>query len=152
VAIFEAAKGALVLLAGFGAFALIHRDAQHVAEVLVEHFHLNPASHYPRIFLHLAEQATTPHLVMLAAGALAYATLRFVEAYGLWFERTWAEWLAVISGSLYVPIEIVDIVRELTWAHAVLLAVNLSVVAYLARELVHSRRRHRSRRESLDAE
>lgn len=140
VALFEAAKGALVLLAGFGAFALIHQDAQHVAEVIVEHFHLNPASRYPRIFIHLAEQATTPRLLILAACAMAYAALRFVEAYGLWRERKWAEWFAIVSSSLYLPIEVVEIVREVSWLHVGLLLVNLFIIAYLARALTRSRR------------
>jgi uncharacterized membrane protein (DUF2068 family) len=102
VALFEAAKGALVLLAGFGVFALIHRDAQHAADQLVRHFHLNPAHRFPRIFLHLAGQATPAHLWLLAAGGLCYALLRFIEAYGLWHGRPWAEWLAVISSGIYL--------------------------------------------------
>ncbi len=48
VAAFEAAKGVLVLLVGFGLLALVHHDAQAMAEQLVERFHLNPASRYPR--------------------------------------------------------------------------------------------------------
>jgi hypothetical protein len=37
---------------------------------LVRHFHLNPASRYPRIFLDLAREATPPQLWLLAGGAL----------------------------------------------------------------------------------
>ena len=90
VAIFEAAKGLLVLGAGLGALELLHTDAQAFAEEIVRHLHLNPARHYLRIFLHLAEQATPAHLWLLAAGALCYALLHFIEAYGLWRERRWA--------------------------------------------------------------
>ena len=50
VAIFEGVKGGLVA-AGCGAAALVHRDLQSVAEEVVSHFHLNPASRYPHIFL-----------------------------------------------------------------------------------------------------
>src|SRR5579859_6996262 len=39
VAAYEAAKGALVLLAGFGLLTLIHNDAQYFAEQLVAHMH-----------------------------------------------------------------------------------------------------------------
>src|SRR5574342_521664 len=49
VAAVEAGKGALVLAAGLELFALVHRDVQAVAERIVEHFHFNPASRYPRI-------------------------------------------------------------------------------------------------------
>lgn len=50
-AVFEAAKGILVLFAGSGLLMLIHKDVHSVAEQFVRHLHLNPAKHYPRIFL-----------------------------------------------------------------------------------------------------
>ncbi len=141
VALFEAAKGALVLLAGLGIFALFHHDAQRVAERLVHQFHLNPASRYPRIFLHLAEDATPPHLYALAAAALAYAAVRFVEAYGLWRARQWAEWFAIVSSGIYLPLEIWELAKGITWPRVTLFVVNLAIVGYLARMLA---RNHRS--------
>lgn len=62
VALFEAAKGGIVVAAGLGVLELLGHDAQTSAEALVRHFHLNPASHYPRIFLLLAQQATPAHI------------------------------------------------------------------------------------------
>jgi uncharacterized membrane protein (DUF2068 family) len=132
VALFEAAKGALVLLAGFGAFELVHHAAQGQAEALVRHAHLNPASRIPRIFL---EAATGTSLTWLAAGAAAYACGRFVEAYGLWRERRWARWLGLVSGAIYVPFELAELLREPGWLPAALLGANLAVVALLARSL-----------------
>ena len=58
IAVFEAAKGALVLLAGFGVLGLLHRDLQAIAERLVRFSHLNPASKYPRIFVAAADRVT----------------------------------------------------------------------------------------------
>ena len=80
VALVEAAKGSLVLLAGFGLLSLIHHDIQRFAERLVVHSHLNPASGYPRIFLDLAKQLTDGRLLLLALGAVTYALVRFIEA------------------------------------------------------------------------
>ncbi|MFA5058651.1 MAG: DUF2127 domain-containing protein, partial [Opitutaceae bacterium] len=51
VAVFEGTKGLTVLAAGLGLFELMHQDVQAAAERLVRHLHLNPASHYPRIFI-----------------------------------------------------------------------------------------------------
>ncbi len=143
VALFEAAKGTLVLLAGFGVFALFHTDAQHMAERIVRHFHLDPASHYPQIFLHLAEQATPAHLWWLAAGALGYASLRFAEAYGLWHERHWAEWLAVLSSGIYLPVEIWEVSKGVTWLRVTFLLANLSIAIYLGLILVRNARQRR---------
>ncbi|MGH8672328.1 MAG: DUF2127 domain-containing protein [Burkholderiales bacterium] len=44
VALLDAAKGALVLLAGVGLLSLLHHDVQRFAERLIFHAHLNPAA------------------------------------------------------------------------------------------------------------
>jgi uncharacterized membrane protein (DUF2068 family) len=132
VSIFEAMKGLLVLLTGFGLLAYIHKDLHFAAERLVRHFHLNPASHYPRIFLDLADHVTDAQLWVMALSALLYAAARFVEAYGLWHERQWAEWFGLLAGGMYVPIELFELARGVTWPKTVLLVVNVGIVVYLS--------------------
>lgn len=144
VALFEAAKGAVVLLAGFGVLSLIHRDAQHVANVIVHHLHLNPAKHYPRIFLHAAEHLTDARLWMLVAGASAYCCVRFIEAYGLWRQRWWAEGFAALSGAIYVPFEVYRLLRGEGLVAAIALALNVAVVAFMVYAL-WARRREEAR-------
>ena len=140
VAVFEAVKGALVLVAGFGLLAAVHQDLGAAADALVEAFHLNPASRYPRIFIQAAQFAGDGRLGLLAAGAMAYALVRFIEAYGLWRTRRWAEWFAVASGGLYIPIELYELARGLSWAKALLLVVNVAIVAYMTFVLWRSKR------------
>jgi len=137
----EAFKGAAVLAAGTGLLALVHRDLHALAARLVEHAHLNPASRYPRIFLDAAAHVGDARLAWLAAGALAYAVARLVEAYGLYRERAWAEWLAALSAGVYVPVELVGLVRQPTWLGLAVLVVNLLVVAVMVRALAGRARR-----------
>ncbi len=144
VSILEAAKGLLVLLTGFGLLAYIHRDLHVAAERLVRLFHLNPASRYPQIFLDLADHATDKQLWLLALSALLYAAVRFVEAYGLWRDRRWAEWFGLLTGGIYVPLELVELARGVTWPKVVLLAVNAGVVGYLT-FIVYRARQTRAR-------
>ena len=73
IALFEGFKGAIVLLAGSGVLALLHHDVHALAATLVTHAHLNPASHYPRIFIDAASRLDDPHLLQLAADELALA-------------------------------------------------------------------------------
>lgn len=141
VAVVEAAKGLLVLLAGCGLLALVHHDVQAVAEQVAARFHLNPASRYPRIFLALAGQVDDRRLWLLAAAALCYAGIRFVEAVGLWRQQRWAEWFGAASGSIYVPIELYELARGITWAKLLILGVNVVIVGYLGYALWRSRRR-----------
>lgn len=136
---FEAAKGAVVLLAGFGALSLIHHDVQRVADQLVGHLHLNPAKHYPRIFLDTAAHVTDARLWLLTNLAVAYALVRFVEAYGLWRGRRWAEWFAAVSGSIYVPFEIYELSKGMTLLALSALVVNLLIVGLMINTLLRVR-------------
>jgi uncharacterized membrane protein (DUF2068 family) len=140
IAAFEALKGTLVLLVGMGMLRFIHRDLQESAEELVRHFHLSPSSHYPRIFLALTSRITDGWLWAFALGSVAYSALRFAEAYGLWHGRAWAEWLAAISGGIYVPFEVVEVAKKLTVPRLASLLVNLVIVSYVVALLWRRRR------------
>jgi uncharacterized membrane protein (DUF2068 family) len=140
VAVFEACKGGLVLAGGFGLLSLLHKDVQREAERFIEHAHLNPASRYPRIFLDVARELTDTHLVLLALGAALYAAVRFVEAWGLWRERHWAEWFAALSGGIYLPLEVLELLRRATWQGALTFAINLLIVALM----IYTVRRNRT--------
>jgi uncharacterized membrane protein (DUF2068 family) len=131
VASLELGKGLLVLLLGFGAVSLVHKDAWDVAEALLRFLHVNPDRHYAQVFLNLADNMTDAKLWGLAAVALAYSIIRFVEAYGLWLERAWAEWFALISGALYVPFEAYERVHRPTPIRAAVLLINLGIVFYM---------------------
>ncbi len=140
VAVFELAKGLLVLFAGLGFLAFLHRDVQEVAEELLLHLHLNPSSRIPGIFLQLVERVSNVDMWFLALGALTYATVRVAEGLGLWFDRVWAEWLGVASGLIYVPFEIYELGKGITTLKIVTFALNVLVVAVLADALWRRRR------------
>ena len=141
IAAVEACKGIVVLIAATGLLALVHRDLNDFAARLVEHAHLNPASRYPHIFLDAVSHLEQPRLIWLAAGAAAYAAVRLCEAYGLFRERAWAEWLAALSGSLYVPLELISLWRAPSVLGLATLAVNVAVVAVMVAALLRRRRR-----------
>lgn len=136
VALFEAAKGALVVSAGFSALSLIHHDAQRLAEQLVAHLHLNPASRYPRIFVDAAAYLTDARLWLLATLAGAYGLIRFVEAYGLWRGRRWAEWFAAVSGGIYIPFELYELSKGATWLSLGALLANVFIVGLMIHALL----------------
>lgn len=136
VALLEGTKGVLVLLAGFEVLSFIHRDLHDAVSRLVVQFHLNPASHYPRIFLDLTERITDRQLWALAAGALLYALMRLVEAAGLWFRRGWAAWFGFLTGGIYIPVELYELALGVTWPKITVAVVNVGIVAYLLGVLI----------------
>lgn len=133
VAVFEAVKGLLMLAVGFGLLHLIHKDVGEAAEHLVHRLHVNPERHFSQVFLEAAYKMTDAKLWAFAAGGLAYSTVRFVEAYGLWHRRVWAEWFALLSGCLYLPWEIYEVLDHATHFRWVVLLLNLAIVLYMAR-------------------
>jgi len=100
IALFEAAKGIAAVAASLGLLTLAHHDIRALAYALIGHLHLDPEAHYPRLLLDEATwlaHADLRQFVMIACG---YAAIRFVEGYGLWRDRAWAEWLASCSGAI----------------------------------------------------
>jgi uncharacterized membrane protein (DUF2068 family) len=136
VAIFEAIKGVFVLAAGFGLLSLLHKDAHRIACEFISKVHLNPAQKYPKIFIDLADHITDGKLWFFASLALIYSAFRFVEGYGLWKERVWAEWLAVVSGMIYLPIEVYEICVKVSFVSVFALAANIVVVGVVAYVLI----------------
>jgi uncharacterized membrane protein (DUF2068 family) len=131
IAVFEASKGLVVMLAGLGLFAVIHHGIGDAAEDIVGFFHLNPARRYPRIFLETFDRLNSFQMWMLSFSALMYSSLRFIEAYGLWQGKAWAEWLAAGSGALYLPMELYEIAEKMSPARLSVFLLNVVLVAYL---------------------
>jgi uncharacterized membrane protein (DUF2068 family) len=139
VALMEAAKGAVVLIAGFGVLDALHLGAAQFVDDLVGHLHLNLANGTPRIFAELANNISDRQLQLLAAAAFAYVAVRATEAWGLWNRRRWAAWFSVASGLVYVPFELVELAKGASALKLAMLGANLAVVVYMASVL---RRRH----------
>ena len=140
IAVFEALKGGLGLGLGFGLLQLLHKDAHIVACDFISQLHLNPAHKFSKIFIYLADNLTDKKLWFFMAMSLVYSTFRFVEAYGLWKERTWAEWMAVISGTIYLPIEIYGICIRISMVRIFALLTNIFVVWIITYALIVKRR------------
>ena len=140
VAIFEATKGLLVFAAGIGALSLLTRDAAEIAERIVRSLLLNPDSQLVKFLVERAGHVTNRQLWWLAIAATLYSGMRFAEAYGLWKNRAWAEWLAVLGGMVYLPFEISAILHRATVLRYSLFIINLLIVGYVARVLYVKRK------------
>jgi uncharacterized membrane protein (DUF2068 family) len=135
IAIFEAIKGIAAFAAVIGVLELMHRDVRHLALELIGHFGLNPDARYPEIILHYADLLPGANVRSLIALALGYVSVRMVEAYGLWNDRAWGEWLGALSGGLYIPFELTHMMRQPSIVNAAVLAGNIFVVGFLVFQL-----------------
>jgi uncharacterized membrane protein (DUF2068 family) len=143
VATIEFLKGVGGVLLGFGFLALVHKDVWDITARIMEFLHINLDRHWAQVVLDWADQVTDSRLLWVAAGFFAYSTLRFVEAYGLWRTRVWAEWLAILSGLLYLPYEVYELVHKASLLKFAFLLINLVLVSYVAFVRLSGRRLER---------
>ena len=144
VAGFEFLKGCLGVAMGICALALIHKDAWLLGESLLARLHISTDRKSALMFLDFADSVTDARLWAFAGLAVGYAALRFTEAYGLWKARTWAEWVAFISGTLLLPWEVRELMRGITLLRSTLLIGNLAVVLYMLYVIIANRRERRN--------
>lgn len=152
VALFEAGKGGLAVLAAAWIISLRHKDMKEVAESLLaalhKVLHINPDRHLFQIIQRSVGGLTHSGLHVIAFLVLLYAVIRFVEATGLWLGKEWAEWFALISGAAYTPFLVYELARHPTGVKWLGLVLNLLIVLYLAWLLRDSYRHRKEAREA----
>ncbi|HEX4772404.1 MAG TPA: DUF2127 domain-containing protein [Bryobacteraceae bacterium] len=129
VASFEAMKGALVLVL-MVILLSVHQHAEDFAESLLFHLHIDSDEHFSQAIMNAATRLSDTRLLTIAAAGIAYAIVRFVESWGLWNRRVWAEWFALLSGALYLPLEILKL-KQGHWFPWTVFMVNLIIVLYM---------------------
>jgi uncharacterized membrane protein (DUF2068 family) len=149
VAVFEAAKGVTALLLSIILLTVRHKDIQEIARQMLAAVHVNPDRRFYHDIMQAAGKVTSHGIWLFVFGVVVYAIVRFVEAGGLWREREWAEWFALLSGAMYLPWEIYELVRHANiWKWLVLVA-NIVIVLYLLGLRIEANRRRK--RQTLSA-
>lgn len=137
IALVEAVKGVLALLAASGLELIGPAPLQRWVHALIARFQLDP-EHGAMAWL---AQAINPGVVHFAAVAVfLYGALHLVEGWGLWRAKAWASWLGCVTAALYLPFDIYALVTHRHWLEAVVVVINLIVVGVLAHDLLVRRR------------
>jgi uncharacterized membrane protein (DUF2068 family) len=139
IATFEAVKGVVVLVLGFGLLSFLGREDARFVEQLLVRMHFDPANRYLQVIIRALSEVSDTRLWLMTGFATLYAAIRFAEAYGLWTERRWAEWLAALSGGVYIPVEIYELIHRVTWVRIAALLLNIAIVVYMVWLLTESR-------------
>lgn len=131
IALFEAFKGFVALILSFILISMRHRDFNQVAQEWISALHLDPEGWLAQHITSFVSGLTPAYIELFFIAVFSYALLRFIEFYGLWRLRPWAQWLGIISGAIYIPVEIYDIFVRPTLFGAGILLFNSAIVAYL---------------------
>jgi len=118
---------------------LRHTDLHAATDAFLLRHGVNPERHYTRLFIESVAKATNHHVGEIAALGLAYALIRLAEGYGLWQGKHWAEWVAVISAGLYLPLEFWHFAHHARLLNAGVIFFNIVIVLYLAKLLIQQR-------------
>lgn len=109
----------------------VHQHAEDFAASMLFHLHMDPDRRVARMLMQAASRVNDARLWTIAAAALTYCTVRFVEAWGLWNRRIWAEWFALLSGALYLPWEILKLIERVDWERVGVLLINVLIIGYM---------------------
>jgi uncharacterized membrane protein (DUF2068 family) len=146
IALYKFAQSLLFIAIGLGAHHLLHKDVGDMFAALVEHLRFNPESRLVNFVLDEASLLNDPVLRRIGAVAFSYAAVGLVEGIGLYLEKAWGQFLTLAITASFLPWEIFEIHRRLTWIRVGLLAINILVFLYLLKMVVElGRRRRRSR-------
>ena len=137
VAIYEVIKGISALL-GAGALWLWHKDLDQWLTTVVsawqQQFGQLLAAQVESAVT-LAQRATDNWGLFLLF-IFFYASLRFIEAYGLWQDKTWAYWFSVIGYGIFIPIELYYLFTgAFDWFKLAIFLLNVIIVIVVYRNM-----------------
>jgi uncharacterized membrane protein (DUF2068 family) len=143
IALYKALQALLFIAIGVGALRLLHTDVSDLLSDLADHLHFNPEWRVVNFLLDKASLINDPLLRRIGAAAFSYAGLGIAEGVGLYLEKAWGEYLTLAVTLSFLPWEILEIIRRLTWFRSSLLVINLVVFVYLLNLVVAQRKRRR---------
>ncbi len=139
IGLFKLFKGVLLLIVGFGALHLLHRDVSAVVMHWVDLLRVDPDNRYIHRITVRSFGIQAKQLKEISAGTFFYASILLTEGVGLLMRKHWAEWFTVISTGVFIPLEIYEIMQRFTWARVGVFAVNVAIVWYLIDRIRHHR-------------
>ena len=141
IAVYKFLHALLFFAIGMGAHHLLHRNIADQVELFARHLRFNPESRLVIFILQKSSIISGPALERISLIAYCYATLTLIEGIGLYLEKTWGEFLTLAITASFLPWEILEIFRRLTWLHVGLLIINILVFAYLLRVILDRARK-----------
>ncbi len=140
IAAYKFLQALLFAAVGIGAVHLMHKDASDVLGRVADHLHFNSEWRLVTFILDKASLLSDPLLRRIGLAAFSYAAIGVIEGIGLYMEKTWGEYLTLAITASFLPWEIFEILRRVTWFRSGLLVANLLIFFYLL-QLVTERKR-----------
>ncbi len=139
IAAFKLLKGFVLLAVGVGALKLLHEDVAAEVARWADIFRVDSNNRYIHRLLVKLLTLDVRKLREFSVGTLFYSGLLLIEGTGLALRKRWAEYFTIISTGSFLPLEVYEVSKRLSWPRIVVLILNVAVVIYL---VVEVRRNH----------
>ena len=141
LAAYKCLQALLIAALGIGALHLLGKDVGDELSTLAERLHFNPEGKLVDFLTDKAQFLNDPLLRRIGITSLIYSGLSLAEATGLYLEKAWGEYLTLIITASFLPWELIEILRRLTWIRMSLLGINLVVFLYLLKIVTEGRQK-----------
>ena len=135
IALFTLVKGVVLLLVGAGLLRLVDPEIATFLAPAVDLLHLHGHSRLLHSLLLKVGVLPSHTLFLMAYASLLYSVFLLIEGCGLWLEASWAGYMAVISTSVFLPVEFYDVLKQISVVHVTMLLLNVAIVGYLVAQL-----------------
>jgi len=144
IAVYKFLYALLFIAIGIGAHRLLHKDLADQIDLFARYLRFNPESRLVNFILEKASLINDPVLRRIGFVAYCYAAITMAEGIGLYLEKAWGEFLTLAITASFLPWELFEIFRHISWIRVGLFAINFLVFLYLL-NLVVARARHRAK-------
>lgn len=131
IAVFKIIKGVLFIAFAVVSLKLIDKDIGDVFLFWISKLHIDSEGRFIQNVLTHLSLIDNKMLLEISLATFGFALLLLVEGGGLFLEKLWAEYIVIIETGFFIPFEIYEITRHMTWTKIILFLVNTAVVLYL---------------------
>ena len=141
IAAYKLIQAMLIAAIGVGAIRLLHKDVGDALSQVAAALRFSPESRFVNFVLDKATILDDPLLRRIGVVAFSYAGLSLAEGIGLYLEKAWGQYLTLVITASFLPWEVFEVFRRLTWVRVSLLVVNTLVCLYLLKLVVERRKK-----------
>jgi uncharacterized membrane protein (DUF2068 family) len=71
------------------------------------------------------------NLYIVGVAVAGYALMEGIEAVGLWYAKRWAEYLTFIATIVFIPYEVYELTKTISWLKVLTFVINVAIAVYL---------------------
>ncbi len=141
---FKLLKAMILLAAAYGLHHLrLSPDVDETLTTWVKVVHFDPGSFYMHRLISGATGIPPEKLHHAGIGLFVYGALFGLEGIGLLLRKRWAEYVVIVTTSLLLPLEVIELLHPHRRAiKAAIFVANLAILAYLIWNLYRTRDQH----------